>query len=293
MRRLLLILLLGIVLTGPTLGQQTAKDWLNQGDALCKQGRYTEAIQAYDRGIELSPQWTDLYYHKGHALNAQKRYDDAVEAFNKVNEVNPKDGVLAWHWIGRTLSTAGRYDEAIQAYDKSIQAFSTYGEWWAGQKDIRAQSWYFKGLAFDAMGKFTEAQNAYDNAMVLNPSITKPDRAVTSSLGKANPEDITTETNINNSSIEESKTVLDNAAKAIESQDEKGFMDSLSNETLSNISGNPDLSTPEAAKIAEGLREAKIVEQRIDKIAYETTIDGIAYSFNTVKENGTWKISGL
>ena len=97
-----------------------------------KLGKYTDAIQAYDKGIELSPQFTDIYYHKGVALNDQKRYDDAIGAFNKVNEVNPKDGVVAYYQIGRTLSTAGRYDEAIQAYNKSIQAFNTYGEWWPG-----------------------------------------------------------------------------------------------------------------------------------------------------------------
>lgn len=183
MRGLLLILLLGMVLAAPALGQQTATDWLNQGDALAKLDKYTEAIQAYDKGIGLSPQFTDLYYHKGVALNDQKRYDDAIEAFNKVNEVNPKDGVVAYYQIGRTLSTASRYDEAIQAYNKSIQAFNTYGEWWPGQKNICAQSWYYKGLALDAVGKFDEAQNAYDNAIRLNPSVTRPNKAGTGTSG--------------------------------------------------------------------------------------------------------------
>ena len=166
--------MLFVVLITPTLGQQTATDWLNEGQRLVDQGRYTEALQAYDNGIALSPQWTDLYYHKGTAYSKLGMIDEAVEAFDKVNELNPKDGVVAYHWIGRTLSGAGRYDEAIQAYESSILSFNTYGEWWPGQKSICAQAWYYEGLALDTLGRPEEAQNAYGNAIKLDPSITRP-----------------------------------------------------------------------------------------------------------------------
>jgi hypothetical protein len=166
--------MLFVMLITPTLGQQTATDWLNEGQRLVDLGRYTEALQAYDNGIALSPQWTDLYYHKGTAYSKLGMIDEAVEAFDKVNEINPKDGVVAYYWIGRTLSGAGRYDEAIQAYENSIKSFDTYGEWWPGQKSICAQAWYYEGLALDTEGRPEEAQNAYDNAIQLDPSITRP-----------------------------------------------------------------------------------------------------------------------
>jgi len=166
--------MLFVMLITPTLGQQTATDWLNEGQRLVDLGRYTEALQAYDNGIALSPQWTDLYYHKGTAYSKLGMTDEAVEAFDKVNEINPKDGVVAYYWIGRTLSGAGRYDEAIQAYENSIKSFDTYGEWWPGQKSICAQAWYYEGLALDTEGRPEEAQNAYDNAIELDPSITRP-----------------------------------------------------------------------------------------------------------------------
>ena len=166
--------MLFVVLITPTQGQQTATDWLNEGQRLVDQGRYTEALQAYDNGIALSPQWTDLYYHKGTAYSKLGMIDEAVEAFDKVNELNPKDGVVAYYWIGRTLSGAGRYDEAIQAYESSILSFNTYGEWWPGQKSICAQAWYYEGLALETLGRPEEAQNAYGNAIKLDPSLTRP-----------------------------------------------------------------------------------------------------------------------
>jgi hypothetical protein len=166
--------MLFVVLITPAPGQQTATDWLNEGQRLVDQGSYTEALQAYDNGIALSPQWTDLYYHKGTAYSKLGMIDEAVEAFDRVNDLNPKDGVVAYYWIGRTLSGAGRYDEAIQAYENSIKSFNTYGEWWPGQKSICAQAWYYEGLALETMGRPEEAQNAYGNAIKLDPSLTRP-----------------------------------------------------------------------------------------------------------------------
>jgi len=170
----LLLSMLFVVLITPTLGQQTATEWLNEGQRLVDQGKYTEALQAYDNGIALSPQWTDLYYHKGTAYSKLGMIEEAIRAFDKVNEINPKDGVVAYYWIGRTLSGAGRYDEAIQAYENSILSFNKYGEWWPGQKSICAQAWYYEGLALDTLGRPDEAQNAYGNAIKLDPSITRP-----------------------------------------------------------------------------------------------------------------------
>lgn len=96
-----------------------------------------------------------------------------------------------------------------------------------------------------------------------------------------------------NSSSRESREILDKASQAIESRDTASFIETMSNDTLKGVNGKPDLSTPQAAKIAEGLKEAKVVDQRTDLVVYEMTIDGIAYSFFTVKEDGAWKISGL
>jgi HEAT repeat protein len=115
----------------------------------------------------------------------------------------------------------------------------------------------------------------------------------TSSQANVISESIATKPSSNTSSIEDSKAVLDKAANAIESQDKKAFLETISNETLTLVSGEPDLSTPEAAKMAKGLKEARVVNEEADKVSYEMTIDGSVYSFYTIKEEGAWKISGL
>jgi len=91
----------------------------------------------------------------------------------------------------------------------------------------------------------------------------------------------------------ESRKVLERAALAIESQDEKGFLELVSNETLSSVSGEPDLSSPEALKRAEGMKSAKFIRMAGDAIIYEMAIGNATYSFITIKEKGVWKISGF
>jgi S-layer protein (TIGR01567 family) len=91
----------------------------------------------------------------------------------------------------------------------------------------------------------------------------------------------------------ESRKVLESAALAIESQDEKGFTELLSNETLRGVSGEPDLSSPEALKIAEGMKSAKFIGMAGDAVIYEMAIGNATYSFTTIKEEGVWKISGF
>jgi len=59
-----IVLLLTLVIL-PTSGQQTAEEWLNQGIALGNQGKFDEAIQAFDEAIRINPQLAEAWYNKG------------------------------------------------------------------------------------------------------------------------------------------------------------------------------------------------------------------------------------
>jgi len=49
-------------------GQQTAEDWFNKGIALYLQNKYDEAIQAFDKAVEIDPQLAEAWNNKGIAL---------------------------------------------------------------------------------------------------------------------------------------------------------------------------------------------------------------------------------
>lgn len=93
--------------------------------------------------------------------------------------------------------------------------------------------------------------------------------------------------------VEESDNAIMDAASAIQFNDPDAFTALMSAETLTHVSGTPDLTTPEAKKIGEALQNARVVNAAVDAFVYETTIDGVAITFMVVKEDGAWKISGL
>lgn len=70
--------------------QQAAGAWNDKGAALETQGKLDEAIQAFNKAIELNPNFALAWSNKALMLFKAKRYDEALEAVNKAIELNPK-----------------------------------------------------------------------------------------------------------------------------------------------------------------------------------------------------------
>jgi Flp pilus assembly protein TadD len=81
-----IVLLLTLVIL-PTSGQQTAEEWLNQGIALGNQGKFDEAIQAFDEAIRINPQLAEAWNNKSNALKQLNRTTEADAAYAKAREL--------------------------------------------------------------------------------------------------------------------------------------------------------------------------------------------------------------
>jgi tetratricopeptide (TPR) repeat protein len=68
-------------------GQQTAEDWFNKGVALGLQGKYDEAIMAFDKAIEINPQYVAAWAGKSIVLKALGRTTEANAAFARTKEL--------------------------------------------------------------------------------------------------------------------------------------------------------------------------------------------------------------
>lgn len=85
--KFVLILVTLTMLCAPAFGQTTAKDWIHKGVDLYGLGSYNETIQAFDRAIEIDPQYADAWSRKGIVLSRLGKYDEALRAFNKSIEM--------------------------------------------------------------------------------------------------------------------------------------------------------------------------------------------------------------
>jgi very-short-patch-repair endonuclease len=73
------------------------KAWYNKGNALNGQGKYDEAIKAFDETIRLDPNLATVWNNKGIALGRQGKYDEAVKAFDEAIRIDPNRVVARYN----------------------------------------------------------------------------------------------------------------------------------------------------------------------------------------------------
>ena len=100
------------------LDSNDAESWSNKGSALGEQGKYDEAIKAFDEAIRLDPKLATAWYNKGIALVKQDKYDEAIKCFDEVTKLDPKHAD-AWYNKGTALKLLGRTTEANAAFTKA------------------------------------------------------------------------------------------------------------------------------------------------------------------------------
>ena len=90
------------------------------GFTLDRQEKYEEAIAAYEKAIQLNPQYADAYYNLVNTLDEIEKYEEAMAAYQKAIQLNPQYA-SAYNNLGNTLDEIEKYEEAIAAYQKAIQ----------------------------------------------------------------------------------------------------------------------------------------------------------------------------
>src|ERR1700757_2069357 len=88
------------------------------GSALMRLGRQQEALQVFDKAVQLKPDEADLWRHLGNALLEAARTSEALLCFQRTVELNPGDGAAAYA-AGVLLKEEGRFDEALVCLERS------------------------------------------------------------------------------------------------------------------------------------------------------------------------------
>jgi tetratricopeptide (TPR) repeat protein len=69
----------------------STQDILNKANVLQDLQRYDEALQYYDKVLEIDPKDIDALYDKASVLEDLQRYDEALQYYDKVLDIDPKD----------------------------------------------------------------------------------------------------------------------------------------------------------------------------------------------------------
>ena len=63
--------------------------WINRGNDHVESGMYPEAIQCYDKALEINPRDAKTWFNKGNVLYELARYQEAIISFQKFIEFAP------------------------------------------------------------------------------------------------------------------------------------------------------------------------------------------------------------
>jgi tetratricopeptide (TPR) repeat protein len=126
----------------------------NLGVTAGKAGRWDTAIAAYDQALTLAPGATEPAYNRAVALMRAGRLEEAAGAFAAYRETDP-DHYRAALNHGVTLYRLGRYEEAVDVYNYVLELEET------------AQAWDNLGLAYQELGKEERAQACFKEAEKL------------------------------------------------------------------------------------------------------------------------------
>lgn len=134
-------------LEAATLNPADASAHYNLGLIYQQQGQMEDAVQKFERAIEIDPAEIDATYQLAKIRRDHGRYADAITLFDRVvrsdmaycqNEV--------WREIGSTYYSAGQYEDAREAFERFLN-----------QRPSDAQGRYRYGLALYKLGRVEDA----------------------------------------------------------------------------------------------------------------------------------------
>src|SRR6266568_3657108 len=136
-----------------------ANEWLEKGNALDKEKRYQEALVAYERVIQLIPNFAGAYHSKGNALYSLRQYEKALTVYERAIQLDPN---LALAYCGKcnALREMKRCQEALAASERAIQLNPNL-----------AFAYYSKGSALRGLKRYEEALMTYERAIHLDPGM--------------------------------------------------------------------------------------------------------------------------
>ena len=131
--------------------------YYNRGDTFFDLGKFEDAIQNYDKAIELDSNVNSVYYYnRGNAYFSLGKFEEAIQDYNKAIDLNPNDD-LSYSNRGNAYFSLGKFEDAIQDYNKAIDL------------NPNDDSAYFnRGTAFTNLSNYEKAINDFNKAIDLN-----------------------------------------------------------------------------------------------------------------------------
>jgi serine/threonine protein kinase len=132
--------------------------WTDRGFVLLKLNQPQEALESYEKALELDQDFYEAIVGKGNALGLLGKYPEALSAFNLASELRSQDYQI-WYNRGMLLMQYSKdQTEALKSFERAIALKEDFYPAWMG-----------KGLALIELKLYREALSALDKTKALQP----------------------------------------------------------------------------------------------------------------------------
>ena len=149
-----------------------AEAYSNRGIALKELGELEEAVESCNKAIQIKPDYAEAYYNRGIALKDLGQLEEAIESYNKAIQIKP-DCADTYNNRGIALKEIGQLREAVESYNKAIQI-----------KPDCAGAYYNRGNALKDLGRLKEAVNSFQQSLQLDPNDFSSQHMINSIIGE-------------------------------------------------------------------------------------------------------------
>jgi len=131
--------------------------------ALCYRnlGQYEQALVGYSKVLELDSTFEDTYLQRGWANHNLGKYEAALDDFNNALKFDPQDDQYNYYGRGLTFYMLGKVDRSVADYNKVIQIDPN--DAWA---------YNARGVAYDAQQSTQQSISDFTKAIELQPDFT-------------------------------------------------------------------------------------------------------------------------
>jgi tetratricopeptide (TPR) repeat protein len=144
----------------------SAETYRNLGIALAQDGKTTEAIEEFNRALQLKPGMADTHFYLGIALARLNRVPEAIIEWKQTLRIDP-DHAEAHANLGVALEGASKLEEAVGHYEQALRI----------RPDL-AVVHYDLGNALVRLRRVPEAIRHYEEAVRLKPDYSEAQRAL-------------------------------------------------------------------------------------------------------------------
>ncbi len=101
-----------------TLDPVLGEGWSSLGEILEYRNKWTEARQAFEKGVQLAPNYPTAHQWYAYDLMLWNEWDDAIREMSRARELDPLSLVIVVS-LGATYDGAERWDDAEAAFDQA------------------------------------------------------------------------------------------------------------------------------------------------------------------------------